>query len=207
MILQLGEDKILIYLSKREFWPNTSDFLIWSHFSNCSLLFDTPCTFMTVRIQAYMLQVLQFHYCWQARNGWYGCKAKQPYYCISSKGRGDVIVSPALAGKTHRDHFVLFCCLLSVVVKTGKHLALPSTCFDGFQLKLGIDATWEPSFVDDGKVHISRSKVIWGQVVKWTKNVKVVSFEKLKSDWNPTWFIDKIWDPLYVHAVASHIPL
>ena len=28
VILQLGEDKILFYLSKREFWPNTSYFLI-----------------------------------------------------------------------------------------------------------------------------------------------------------------------------------
>ena len=28
VILQLGEDKILIYLSKREVWPNTSYFSI-----------------------------------------------------------------------------------------------------------------------------------------------------------------------------------
>ena len=28
VILQLGEDKILIYLSKRKFWPNTPYFLI-----------------------------------------------------------------------------------------------------------------------------------------------------------------------------------
>ena len=28
VILQLGEDKILSYVSKREFWPNTSYFLI-----------------------------------------------------------------------------------------------------------------------------------------------------------------------------------
>ena len=27
------------------------------------------------------------------------------------------------------------------------------------------------------------------------------SFEKLKSDLNQTWFIDIIWEPLYVHAV------
>ena len=42
VILQLGEDKILIYLIEIEFWPNTSYFLIYSHFSDCSLLFDTP---------------------------------------------------------------------------------------------------------------------------------------------------------------------
>ena len=42
VILQLEEDKMLIYLSKREFWPSTSYFLIKSYFSNCSLLLDTP---------------------------------------------------------------------------------------------------------------------------------------------------------------------
>ena len=31
--------------------------------------------------------------------------------------------------------------------------------------------------------------------------MKVVSFEKLKSDWNQTWFIDIIWEPLYDHVV------
>ena len=40
---------------------------------------------------------------------------------IGSSNECDVtglFVSPALAGKTHRDHFVHCCCLLSVV-KTG----------------------------------------------------------------------------------------
>ena len=36
--------------------------------------------------------------------------------------------------------------------------------------------------------------------------MKVASFEMLKSDWNQTWFIDTIWNPLYVHAVKGHIP-
>ena len=27
----------------------------------------------------------------------------------------------------------------------------------------------------------------------------------LKSDWNQTWFIDTIWDPLYAHAIKGHI--
>ena len=31
--------------------------------------------------------------------------------------------------------------------------------------------------------------------------MKMASSEKLKSDWNQTWFIDIIWEPLYVHAV------
>ena len=36
--------------------------------------------------------------------------------------------------------------------------------------------------------------------------MRVASFEKLKSDWNQTWFIDTIWDPLNVYAVKGHIP-
>ena len=67
-----------------------------------------------------------------------------------------------------------------------------------------IDATWEPSFVDEVKGHISRSKVIWGQFVSQAENVKVASFEKLKSDLNQTWFIDITWEPSYVHAVEGH---
>ena len=35
--------------------------------------------------------------------------------------------------------------------------------------------------------------------------MKVVSFEKLKSDWNQTWFVDVIWELSYVHAVKGHI--
>ena len=34
----------------------------------------------------------------------------------------------------------------------------------------------------------------------------MASFEKLKSDWNQTWFMDTIWDPLFVHAVEGHVP-
>ena len=48
-----------------------------------------------------------------------------------------------------------------------------------------IDATWktwEPAFVDEVKGHISRSKVIYGQVVRFSQNKKFTSFEKLKSD-------------------------
>ena len=44
--------------------------------------------------------------------------------------------------------------LLLSVVKTGQHLALTSTCFDGFQPKLGHRSAWEPSFVDEVKGHI-----------------------------------------------------
>ena len=36
--------------------------------------------------------------------------------------------------------------------------------------------------------------------------MKVASCEKFKSDWNQTWFIDKIWDNLYVDMVKGQIP-
>ena len=70
-----------------------------------------------------------------------------------------------------------------------------------------VGVTWEPSFVDEVKGHnIPRSKVIRGQAVRWAQNVKFTSFEKLRTDWNQTWFIDTIWDPLYVHAFKGHAP-
>ena len=37
-------------------------------------------------------------------------------------------------------------------------------------------------------------------------DVKVASLEKFKSYWSQTWFIDTIWDPLYVYVVKGHIP-
>ena len=85
-----------------------------------------------------------------------------------------VFVSPAFAGKTHWDCFFPFVC------ENGKHLAISSNCFDGFQLNLG---QREPSVVDEVKSHIPRSRVIRGQVVRLAENVKLVSLEKLKSDW------------------------
>ena len=113
----------------------------------------------------------------------------------------NIFVSPALAGKRHKEitlsTFVVFLLLL-----LWKHVNIwlyrPHTSMD-FNQSWVIDATWEPSFVDEVKGYISRSKVIWGQVVRCeneseTENVKVASFEKLKSDWNQTWFIDIIWE-------------
>ena len=48
-----------------------------------------------------------------------------------------------------------------------------------------------PSYANEVKGHIPRSRVIWGQV-RWNLLVFViwVSFEKLKSDWNQTWVND-----------------
>ena len=70
-------------------------------------------------------------------------------------------MSPALAGKTHRDHFVGCCCLLmlSVVKRVNIWLYLPHALVD-FNQSLVIDAIWEPASVDEVKSHISRSKVI-----------------------------------------------
>ena len=51
-----------------------------------------------------------------------------------------------------------------------------------------IDATWEPTFVDEVKGHIMI-----------TNHVKfLVSFEKLMSDLDQTWVIDATWDPSLV---------
>ena len=54
-----------------------------------------------------------------------------------------------------------------------------------------------------------RSKVIYqGQRssdVRYAENVKMASFEKLKSNLNQTWFIDIICEPSYVHAVKIHV--
>ena len=76
--------------------------------------------------------------------------------------RQAIFVSLALAGKTHGDHFV-HCCCLSVVVKTkwvNIWLYLPHALMD-FNQSWVIDAKWEPSFVDEVKGHISRSKVTY----------------------------------------------
>ena len=94
-------------------------------------------------------------------------------------------MSPALAGKTHRDHFVPCCCmLLSVVKRVNIWLYRPHALMD-FNESWVIDATWEPSFVDEVKGHISRSKVIWGQVVRLAENVKMASSEKLEVRFEP----------------------
>ena len=53
-----------------------------------------------------------------------------------------------------------------------------------------IDTIWGPLYVHAVKGQIPRSKVIRGQVVRWVQNVKFTSFEKLKSNWNLTCFID-----------------
>ena len=100
-----------------------------------------------------------------------------------------LFVSPALAGKTLGDHFVPCWCLLSVVVccllwkQVNIWLYFPHALVD-FNQSWVIDAIWKPAFVDKIWGHLSRSKVIWGQVVREDENIKVASFEKLKSDWN-----------------------
>ena len=85
-------------------------------------------------------------------------------------------MSSTLAWKTHRDHIVGCCCLLLLVVivvcrcclllwkQVNIWLYLPHALMD-FNQSWVIDATREPSFVDEVKCHISRSKVIW---VRWS---------------------------------------
>ena len=67
-----------------------------------------------------------------------------------------------------------------------------------------IDTTCDPLYILAIKGHIPRLKVIRGQVVRWAQNVKFTSFEKLKSDWNQSWFIDVMYEPSNVHEVKGH---
>ena len=59
-------------------------------------------------------------------------------------------MSPALAGKTHRYHFVPCCCLLmlSVVKRVNIWFYLPHALMD-FNQSWVIVATWDPTFVDE----------------------------------------------------------
>ena len=54
-----------------------------------------------------------------------------------------------------------------------------------------IDIIWLPSW-SQSRGHITRLKVNWGQVVRlkiWMNSkFEIVSFEKMKSDFNQTWF-------------------
>ena len=71
----------------------------------------------------------------------------------------DFFESPALTGKTHRDLF-FHCCLSSVKKKRVNIWPyLPHALMDLNQTWV-MDATWEPSFVDEVKGHIPRLKVI-----------------------------------------------
>ena len=96
-----------------------------------------------------------------------------------------VFVSPALAGKTNWDHFVLCCLLLSLLKRVNIWLYLPYALMNFYQSKI-IDEAWNLQL-------LMRSKVIWGQFVREFKNVSVASFENLR-----TWFIDTIQDPLFM---------
>ena len=95
------------------------------------------------------------------------------------------LVSSALAGKTHRDFVGCCCCLLWNQVNIW--LYLPRALMD-FNQSWVIDATWEPSFVDEVRGHISWSKVIWGQVVRLVESVKVVSIWKVEVGLEPNLF-------------------
>ena len=63
-----------------------------------------------------------------------------------------------------------------------------------------------------GNLHMfRRSEVILYTKVKghlrsdcMAENLKLISLEKMKSDWNQTWFMDVIWELLYVHEVKGH---
>ena len=123
-----------------------------------------------------------------------------------------LFVLPALAGKTHRDHFVHCCLLLSVVCREKRvniWLYLPHVLMD-FNQSWVIDATWKPSFVDEVKGHISRSKVIslcpLLSVVCREKRVNIwLYLPHVLMDFDQSWVIDATWKPSFVDEVKGHI--
>ena len=99
---------------------------------------------------------------------------------------------------------VVFCCCCCEN-RLNIWLQLPHALMDINQSWV-IDAAWELLFVDEVKGHISRSKVIWGQVVRSAKHVQLASFKKLKSNWNQTWFIDTIWGLCQICSFSQRSP-
>ena len=96
-----------------------------------------------------------------------------------------VFVSPASAGKTHVSPGLLLslvCCKKRVNI----WLYLPHAFMGSKVIYQG-----------------QRSSEV--KVVRYAENVKIASFEKLKSDLNQTWFIDIICEPSYVHEFTGHV--
>ena len=116
-----------------------------------------------------------------------------------------IFVSPALAGKTDRDHFVPCCCCCLLLWKQVNIWHLPSICFDGFQPELGhrcnmrtLICWWGQRSHIKVKGHLRSScKIGW-------KCENGLIWKVAKSDWNQTWFIDIICEPSYVHAIKGH---
>ena len=115
-------------------------------------------------------------------------------------------VLSALAERTNRDRLICPLLLLLSFVSTTLS-STSSACFNGFQPKLksghtcnmGTLVCWcsQRSHIKV-KGHLRSScKADYG---------KVASFEMLKSDWNQTCLIDRVWDLMYTHVVRGHIP-
>ena len=100
-----------------------------------------------------------------------------------------IFVSTALAGKTHKDHFVYCCCcMLSVVVKTVNiWLYLPQIHLMDFNPSGFIDATWKPAFVVVGffipvsslkvfghSIHSERRRIYLGKSIQALQNDTII---------------------------------
>ena len=97
-------------------------------------------------------------------------------------------------------------------IKVKGHLR--SSCKIGWKCESGltwkVESDWNQTWFIDimgtftdihaVKGHISRSKVIWGQV-RQAENVNMASFVKLEVRFEQTWFVDIIREPSYVHVV------
>ena len=77
-----------------------------------------------------------------------------------------------------------------------------------------IGALWEPSHYDALGGHMTRSKVIWGQIVRssvrrplkfWLTFFKLLLFEQVRFNYNQTWIIGALWKPSYYDARGGHM--
>ena len=83
----------------------------------------------------------------------------------------EIFVSPALAGKTHRDHFVPCCCCCLLWKQLKNRLKFDSnfTCFNGFQPKLGHRCNME-------------TLICW-----WVQRSHIMVKGHLRSSWKMGW--------------------
>ena len=69
-----------------------------------------------------------------------------------------------------------------------------------------IDALWDPSRYDALRGHMTRSKVIGGQIViVMVALFKLLLHEQVRSDYNQTWIIGALWEPSRYDALRGHM--
>ena len=89
-----------------------------------------------------------------------------------------------------------------------KLLLFEQVCFNYNQTWI-IGALWEPSHYDALGGHMTRSKVIWGQIVivisAHLTFFKLLLFEQVRFNYNQTWYIGALWEPSHYDALRGHM--